>query len=1062
MPCKVSAVRFLGRDVMSAEVRRETIELPTYVLRSESPNPCFTKQLGAHPYPYRMQNRLSSERIVRQYDCVILENEFLRLTFLPDFGCRLFSAYDKLLGREIFYRNDCIKPALIAIRGAWISGGIEYNFPIGHSVYTYSRIPYVTRQNADGSVSIIFGHTERMTGMRFTMEVRLAPEEYRFFQHGRLYNGTSMPHRHYWWTNAGVYQTPRTQLIYPMTMATSGAYGDEMAWPVHKGTDLSWAYAHETSCDIFATEVYDDFFGIYYWDWDYGVAHWSPREELPGRKAFFWGRDEMGRLWQRMLTENAGDYFEIQAGRFATQGDFDFLMPHELVEFNEVWIPVGPTGGFVKAHKEGVINIREEGAATEVIIQMTRKVPQAQVLVLQGGITIKERRLDLLPGCVERISIEHPAKELNIEIRDSGGRPILQYDSLAKDRIRNAVPRTSVMPPKVQTPDEVLQAACVFERLDSLATAEEHYWRLLGTEHEAEGRKGLARLRLLAGRLQEAAEQARIALCFRHDPEATAYLALALGDSPEAGKLWRSLLKDTVFGKLASWRLALAGLRDGAYKEVIQLYENNPCDPLLTLAAAVSARKLGETEQGLSLICKLQDTDPLWRTAQWERYFLESGLFNSSDLVQSSGKKRQVYPTLLLEGFQEDMDAAAWYFELGLLEEAREVINAWVEYGPPDDPFLNGIAVELGIELPSKRRPDELGIVNCFAHRGILMRILERQPDAEARTHIGCMLYVHGRIDEAIEHWKQACEAGSANHMPYRNLALAYWCKKNDPETAYKFMLKANQVSPGDAETLRDLDILAETTGRDAERVKVAENILKYAPDDSGCLERAVRAFLEVGRLDEAVELITTKRFFVPELAYHTRILYVRALLMRGARLFSERNFKEAARDFQKATEYPENIGASKFHDSSDAQAYYLLGLALEQLGLTKEAVLAWKSAADDIAVRGAEQAFYVGRAREKLGRKDASDAFDLLLPTSALRDADNPHAHARDAYLQGLHLLAMGEAESAAVCFKTAREIELSAPAKMHAYLEAVCQTRSEGRRMPIPVWWTVEPTAV
>ncbi|MDI6827839.1 MAG: DUF5107 domain-containing protein, partial [Armatimonadota bacterium] len=810
MPHKVQAAK-LGSDSMNAEVRHEFIELPTYVLREESPNPCFTKQLGAHPYPYRMQNRLSSERIIKRYDCIILENEFLRLTFLPDFGCRLFSAYDKLLRREIFYRNDCIKPALIAIRGAWIAGGIEYNFPIGHSVYTYSRIPCATRQNADGSVSIIFGHTERMTEMRFTMEVRLAPGEYRFFQHARLYNGTSLPHRYYWWTNAGLYETPRTQLIYPMTLATSGAYGNQMTWPIHDSTDLSWAYAHKSSCDVFALETYDEFFGVYYWDKDYGIAHWAPQDEMPGRKAFFWGQDEMGKLWQKMLTENAGDYFEIQAGRFATQGDFEFMMPHELVEFNEVWIPVGPTGGFVKAHKEGIINICEEGEFTKVVLQMARKFPQARILLSQEGRIVDERQLDLLPGKVESLLVKHPPEKLAVEIMDCTGQTILQYDPLAKHTIRKAIPRTSIVPPQVQTPDEILQAARAYERLDSPGTAEEHYKRLLGSKHEAEARKGLARLRLLSGRLEEAAKEARIARENSADPESTAYLALALGDSPKARKLWALLLSDQLFGKLAAWQLASADLRLAKYRNVLDIYESSPCNPSLTLLAAISARKLGEINLGLNLVHKLYDADPLWRMAQWEKYFIESE--TSSNRHSPLPKEKKELPRLIPETFQEDMDAAARYFELGLLEETFVIVNAWIEYGPPEDPFLDSLVAELGLNLPTVRRSDEPGIVNCFAHRETLMRILEKQQGEAAKTHLGCMLYARGRVDEAIEHWRQACEEGSTNHLPYRNLALAYWLKKNDLESAFKFMLKAHQSRPEDVETLRDLDILAELTG---------------------------------------------------------------------------------------------------------------------------------------------------------------------------------------------------------------------------------------------------------
>ncbi len=196
----------------SVDVRLESLELPTYETRAEKPEPWFAKRLGAHIYPYRLQDGLTKERAIRRYDAVVLENDLLRLTFLPDFGCRLFSVWDKLLSREVFHRNDCIKPTLIATRGAWISGGIEFNFPVSHSVYTHSRIPFTTRRNPDGSASVIFGLTERMTEMRFTVEVRLAPGEYRFSDTIRLYNGTPLPHRHYWWTNTAVYASADTGL----------------------------------------------------------------------------------------------------------------------------------------------------------------------------------------------------------------------------------------------------------------------------------------------------------------------------------------------------------------------------------------------------------------------------------------------------------------------------------------------------------------------------------------------------------------------------------------------------------------------------------------------------------------------------------------------------------------------------------------------------------------------------------------------------------------------------------------------------------------------------------
>lgn len=1007
------------------EVRLETIELPTYETLAEKPDPWFGKRLGAHIYPYRLQDSLTKDRVIRRYDAVILENELLRLVFLPDFGCRLWSVHDKLLGREVFHRNDCIKPTLIATRGAWISGGIEFNFPVSHSVYTHSRIPFTTRRDSDGSASVTFGLTERMTEMRFTVEVRLAPGEYRFSDKIRLYNGTPLPHRHYWWTNAAVYSTPDTRLIYAMTRGISGAYGENTTWPRCNGIDLSRIGNHAFTGDVFGAETYDEFFGVYYEESDCGVAHWSRQDEMPSRKVFCWGQDKMGKLWQSMLTENAGDYLEIQAGRFATQSDFDLLRPHELVEMTEFWLPVGPTGGFVKAHREGVVNVREDGS---VAVQMARSVPGGTV-----RITGRDRMTgDLSAGEVYRFTADRGPENTSVEVLDAEGSVVLAYDPQQKERVHDIVPRTSVFPRQTETPDEILQAAKASERFDSSDAAIRRFEKLIGTEHEAEARKGLARFALRAGRWSDAEEQARAVP--EGDYEATALLALALqGQGGDARDMWESLIGDPSLGALARCRLAENSIRHGKFDAVAGLVSDS-ADPMLVLLGVIAERKRGHASDRLPA---LTEADPLWRHAIWETFFVRGEL-----------------PGLTSETFQEDMDAAAMYLDLGLLDEARTILKAWVDAEPPRDPFLRVLIEELDIEPPSKYRPDEWGIANCFAHRDILMRLLEGGEDAESLIDLGNMLYVRGRIDEAIEKWKSAQEG----YLPRRNLAIACWHKKDDLLAAYGYMREASDLCPDNPAILRDLDILADLSGAEEDRPGIVERIMKYAPEDSGCLERAVRAYLAADRLDEAVDLLQTKTFFVAELAYQTRILYVWAMIRRGMRRMEEKRYADAAADFRAAAEYPPNLGASRFHDSSDAQAFCLLGEALSELGDTEGARRAYSSAADDTPVPGTEQAFYVGHAREGLGRDDAREAFAKILPSE--ESADTPEAQARLNYLKGLERLSAHDSDAASEFFRLAQEYERANPAKMRRYMESLAYSRSEGRRVPIAVW-TRRPSA-
>ena len=105
----------------------------------------------------------------------MLENEYLKVIVLPELGGHLYSALDKPTGQEIFYRNNVVKPGLIALRGAWISGGIEFNFPKGHTVTTVSPVDGRLVKDKDGSATAWVGNVEKRYRMSWSVGVRLRP-----------------------------------------------------------------------------------------------------------------------------------------------------------------------------------------------------------------------------------------------------------------------------------------------------------------------------------------------------------------------------------------------------------------------------------------------------------------------------------------------------------------------------------------------------------------------------------------------------------------------------------------------------------------------------------------------------------------------------------------------------------------------------------------------------------------------------------------------------------------------------------------------------------------------
>ena len=86
--------------------------------------------------PYLMQDRYTHDLEEKSVKSFVLENEYLIARFLPEYGGRLHSLYDKVNKSELLFANTVIQPCNLAIRNAWLSDVIEWN--IGNLVHTYT------------------------------------------------------------------------------------------------------------------------------------------------------------------------------------------------------------------------------------------------------------------------------------------------------------------------------------------------------------------------------------------------------------------------------------------------------------------------------------------------------------------------------------------------------------------------------------------------------------------------------------------------------------------------------------------------------------------------------------------------------------------------------------------------------------------------------------------------------------------------------------------------------------------------------------------------------------
>ena len=170
-----------GAYAQNVKAWEGTLDLPTYLLDPAEKAPVFDRDWSYQRarrsvYPYALNDNMTRNREVVTYQALYLENEYVKLCVLPAIGGRLFYAIDKTNGYDIFYHQDCVKPANVGMTGAWISGGVEWN--VFHHHRQTSHVPCDWRivDDPDGSKTIWLGETEYRQRMQWAIGItRVSP-----------------------------------------------------------------------------------------------------------------------------------------------------------------------------------------------------------------------------------------------------------------------------------------------------------------------------------------------------------------------------------------------------------------------------------------------------------------------------------------------------------------------------------------------------------------------------------------------------------------------------------------------------------------------------------------------------------------------------------------------------------------------------------------------------------------------------------------------------------------------------------------------------------------------
>lgn len=329
---------------MSARAYPFSLTLPTYEAELASRlAPLFEK--GKVPvYPYTQFVRTGETSRPHTYTFLALENRFLRALIAPALGGRVYSIRDKRLrapaddqapghelGAELLYANRVVKPYRVEPRNAWISAGIEINFPVAHS---HTSVEPVAQRHyeQDGRAYAEVGETERRLGLQWLVRYSLGDDDAFLTQETFLHNPTQRPAKWQLWSNCGVDAYADSEFIYPPAKLFVHNSKDQYdRWP------MNWSKVGEREgmLGLFWLDQTDVYYGIFHHSRGYGTLHLADPKVVPGMKLWTFGWEGTKR-WADLLSDDHRGYAEIQSGAFKTQEEFGTMAPgqgHRYVEF---------------------------------------------------------------------------------------------------------------------------------------------------------------------------------------------------------------------------------------------------------------------------------------------------------------------------------------------------------------------------------------------------------------------------------------------------------------------------------------------------------------------------------------------------------------------------------------------------------------------------------------------------------------------------------------------------------------------------------------------------------
>ena len=377
-----------------------------------------------------MGNYSTTNIVTETFNGIVLENEYVRLVVIPEFGARIISFVYKPTGHEQLYQNPVGTPYGMGAGNFYfdwlmVYGGIFPTFPEPeHGKTWFLPWEYELTEVSEDKIALQMsiqddfefpGHPWKfnngVTDVICTSTVILEKGKSSFDFHHMIENTRNTQVAFEYWTcttlapgsEPGNTFTPEnSEIVVPIdyvylkddwwswmgnaevrvpSMGSHVFEYDNLAW-FYNWDDMGIAYAHP--------RVEGDFYGIINHENSEGIFRYSDNDITPGMKFWTWGAEQSFSADPYNFYDNARPYIELWSGFSGQFFEDDLLQPNEIVSWTETYMPTVDMASVENVSAAGAIDIRiipegEKRIEAEVYLTLPDTLFELG-LYLNGGI----------------------------------------------------------------------------------------------------------------------------------------------------------------------------------------------------------------------------------------------------------------------------------------------------------------------------------------------------------------------------------------------------------------------------------------------------------------------------------------------------------------------------------------------------------------------------------------------------------------------------------------------------------------------------------------------------